>query len=117
MARGMPRTARTRPSGDHLTRLDSTCISRTYSRSLPSFCGSNTTRVEIYVSFNPALNNTDFILEYEQSLSVSGDATTRTITAGATATAELYQTIRVRNKLQKISIGRYLMPAQITIVD
>jgi hypothetical protein len=78
---------------------------------------SRGTKVEIYVSFNPALNNTDFILEYEQNLAVSGDATARTITAGAQATAELYQVVRVRNKIQKISVGRYRMPAQVTIMD
>jgi hypothetical protein len=75
------------------------------------------TQVEIYVSFNPALNNTDFYLAYEQAVAVTGNGTTRTLTAGVAAVAELYQTVMVRNRLQKVSIGRYLLPMQMTIVD
>jgi hypothetical protein len=76
---------------------------------------TNGTRVEIYLSFNPHLNNTEFYLEYEQPLSVTGGATSRIITAQATAIAELYRATKVKNKYVLTSIGRYYMPMQMVI--
>lgn len=76
---------------------------------------TNGTRVQIYLSFNPNLNNTEFYLEYEQPLSVSGGATNRIITADASAIAELYRATKVKNKYVLTSIGRYYMPMQMVI--
>jgi len=78
---------------------------------------SRGTNVEIYLSFNPALNNTDFYLAYEQPLQVTDDQGTRTVVAGPNAIAELYRAVRVKNKVQLISLGRYRMPMRITMVD
>jgi hypothetical protein len=73
------------------------------------------TRVEIYVSFHPAENNTEFYIEYEQPLDVTGTATSRTITASPTAVAELYRVTQVRNKTVLTSVGRYFLPMQMVI--
>ena len=70
----------------------------------------------MYVSFHPNLNNTEFYLEYEQPLTVTVTGTsTRAITAGANAIAELYRATRVKNKYVLTSIGRYKMPMQMVI--
>lgn len=77
---------------------------------------SRGTGMNIYVSFHPALNNTEFYIEYEQPVSVSSDTSgTRTVTAGPTAIAELYQVTRVKNRLVFTSVGRYYMPMEMTI--
>lgn len=76
---------------------------------------SRGTGMNIYVSFHPALNNTEFYIEYQQPVSVSGTSGTRTLTAGPTAIAELYQVTRVKNRLVFTSVGRYYMPMQMTI--
>jgi len=63
------------------------------------------------------LNNTEFYIEYEQPVSVSvGDTpSTRTLTAGSNAIAELYRATRVKNRYVFTSLGRYYMPMQMTI--
>ena len=77
---------------------------------------TNGTRVEIYVSFNPDLNNTEFYVEYEQPLMVAVTGpSTRTITADANAIAELYRATKVKNKYVLTSVGRYYMPMQMVI--
>ena len=77
---------------------------------------SRGTGMNIYVSFHPALNNTEFYIEYEQPVSVSSDTSgTRTVTAGLSAIAELYRVTRVKNRLVFTSVGRYYMPMEMTI--
>jgi hypothetical protein len=73
------------------------------------------TRVEIYVSFDPAANNTEFYVEYEQPLSVTGTGASRTITASSTAVAELYRVTRVKNRNVLTSVGRYYLPMHMVI--
>jgi hypothetical protein len=76
---------------------------------------SRGTGMSIYVSFHPNLNNTEFYIEYEQPVSVSGTLSTRTLTAGPNEIAELYQVTRVKNRLVFTSVGRYYLPMQMTI--
>lgn len=73
------------------------------------------TAMSIYVSFHPDLNNTEFYIEYEQPVSVAGTSSTRTLTAGPNAIAELYRVTRVKNRLVFTSVGRYYMPMEMTI--
>ena len=76
---------------------------------------SRGTAVSIYVSFHPDLNNTEFYVEYEQPVNVSGTSTTRTLTAAPSAIAELYRATRTKGRYVFTSLGRYYMPMQITI--
>jgi len=78
---------------------------------------SRGTGMNMYVSFHPDLNNTEFYIEYEQPVSVCvGDTpSTRTLTAGSNAIAELYRATRVKNRYVFTSLGRYYMPMQMTI--
>jgi hypothetical protein len=76
---------------------------------------SRGTGMTIYVSFHPDLNNTEFYIEYEQPVSVSGTTNTRTLAAGSNAIAELYRATRVKNRYVFTSVGRYYMPMQMTI--
>ena len=76
---------------------------------------SRGTGMNIYVSYHPDLNNTEFYIEYEQPVSVSGTSDTRTVTAGPMAIAELYQVTRVKGRLVFTSVGRYYMPMEMTI--
>jgi hypothetical protein len=69
----------------------------------------------MYLSFHPNLNNTEFYLEYEQPVTVAGTSSARTLTAGASAIAELYRATRVKNRYVLTSVGRYYMPIQMTI--
>lgn len=56
-----------------------------------------------------------FTLKFEQPLSVTGaPGSSRTITAGGAAIAELYRNVTIRNKIKLVSIGRYKMPFQVT---
>ena len=76
---------------------------------------SRGTGMSMYVSFHPDLNNTEFYIEYEQPVLVSGTSSTRTLTAGPSAIAELYRATRVKNRYVFTSVGRYYMPMQMTI--
>lgn len=55
-----------------------------------------------------------FELSFEQNVGVTSvSATTRVMTASATAIAELYQKVGVSGK--KVSLGRYYMPFSLTV--
>ena len=56
-----------------------------------------------------------FYVKYEQPVSVIGNSSERTLTAGPSAIAELYKVSRVKNRLVLTSVGRYYMPMQMTI--
>lgn len=58
------------------------------------------------------VNGGAFLLEFEDNISVTGSATSRTLTAGSGAIAELYL---VQAKGPKLSLGRFRMPFSITV--
>ena len=65
------------------------------------------TRADIVFSLEPDFQNTDFSLEFEQRLDVSGDAVTRTFVAGASSVAVL-------RKGQTV-LGRFNLPFSLQV--
>ena len=78
---------------------------------------SNGTPVKLILNLQPFFaNNTytnqgAFELDFEQNVPVSGSATSRTVTAGPGAVAELYL---IQAKGSKVSLGRFRMPFSLT---
>lgn len=70
------------------------------------------TAVTLPISLQPDFSGTGFELDFEQPAGVTGDATTRFLTAGPDAVAELYKNVR---KGPRISLGRFRMPFQLTV--
>lgn len=64
-------------------------------------------------SLQPDFQGTDFDLDFEQPLSVTGTSGLRTLEAGPTAIAELYKLLK--SSQRKVSLGRYYMPFQVTV--
>ena len=72
-----------------------------------------TTPVLLAFSLSRDFRYTAFELQFEQSVPASGDiATTRTVTAGSQAIAELY---KFQDRGKKISLGRFRMPFEIVV--
>ncbi len=71
--------------------------------------------MDIYLSFHPSMNNTEFYVQFEQPLAVTAVGEARMVTAGPGAIAELYRVDRVRNRHVRTSIGRYYLPVSLTI--
>jgi len=71
-----------------------------------------TTPVVLAFSLSPDFRHTGFELQFEQSVPASGDiSTTRTVTAGTQAIAELYKL----TGRKKVSLGRFRMPFEIVV--
>jgi hypothetical protein len=72
-----------------------------------------TTPVLLAFSLSRDFRNTAFELQFEQAVPASGNvSTTRTVTAGSDAIAELY---KHQAKGKKLSLGRFRMPFQIVV--
>jgi len=72
-----------------------------------------TTPVVLPFSLSPDFRHTGFELSFEQSVPASGDiATTRRVTAGPQAIAELY---KFQKAGKKLSLGRFYMPFEIVV--
>ena len=72
-----------------------------------------TTPVLLAFSLSRDFRNTAFELQFEQPVPASGDvSSTRTMTAGSGAIAELY---KHQAKGKKLSLGRFKMPFQIVV--
>jgi hypothetical protein len=71
----------------------------------------------VWLAFNlaPDFHNTAFSLAFEQNVAVEGDSTTRTMTAGSSAIAELYKSEKVGKKTVSVSQGRFYMPFSATV--
>lgn len=69
------------------------------------------TKLDIPFSLEPDFRNTAFELNYVETLAVSAVGSGRAMTAGPGALAELYAT----SGRTKTLLGRYRMPAQITV--
>ena len=69
--------------------------------------------VTLGISLQPDFSGTGFELDFEQPAGVTGDATTRFLTAGPNAVAELYKNVQ---RGPKISLGRFRMPFQLTVI-
>jgi hypothetical protein len=76
---------------------------------------TNGSSVSLPFSLAPNYSGTDFELDSEQAVAVSGTSGVRTAEAGPAAVAELYEFETVRGKTQKVSVGRYYMPFQVTV--
>ena len=78
---------------------------------------SNGTPVMLILNLQPVFKNNTytnqgaFELNFEQNVPVSGSATSRTVTAGPDAVAELYL---IQPKGSKVSLGRFRMPFSLT---
>jgi hypothetical protein len=73
-----------------------------------------TTPVVLPFSLSPDFRHTGFELSFEQSVPASGDiSTTRTVTAGPQAIAELYRYEPKGGR--KVSLGRFRMPFEIVV--
>lgn len=70
------------------------------------------TTVTLPFSLQPDFRGTDFGLDFEQAVPVTGGSTERVLQAGPDAIAELYQTTKTG---QKISLGRFRMPFTLTV--
>ncbi len=79
--------------------------------------GALTTGVSLLFSLDSDFHDTDFALDFQQPLPVTGIGTTRTVTATSTSTAELYQFVSVNGKLIKSSLGIYYMPFELTVAE
>lgn len=66
------------------------------------------------INLTPNFQVTAFELQFEQSLPVTGDDTTRTMSADASPVAELYQYTGNGNK--KVSLGRFHMPFALEVM-
>jgi len=65
------------------------------------------------INLEPNFEKTAFELQFEQSVTVAGDATTRVMSSDSTRVAELYKyTGKGSNKL---SLGRFRMPFELTV--
>jgi hypothetical protein len=74
------------------------------------------TRASLAISLQPDFQGTSaFFLEFEQNVGVAGDATSRTMTAGAGSIAELYKSTKVGKKTVDVSLGRFSMPFSLTV--
>jgi hypothetical protein len=72
-----------------------------------------TTPVLLAFSLSRDFRNTAFELQFEQAVPASGDvSSTRTVTAGSGAIAELY---KHQAKGKKLSLGRFRMPFEIVV--
>ncbi len=72
-----------------------------------------TTAVVLPFSLSRDYGGTGFELQFEQAVPASGDvSTTRTLTAGSGAIAELY---KFQAKGKKLSLGRFRMPFEIVV--
>jgi hypothetical protein len=74
---------------------------------------STGTHASVRFSLAPDFQNTDFELDFEQTLDVDGDSMTRTMIASSDTIAELY---RFTGKgANKVSLGRFRMPFGMTV--
>jgi len=72
------------------------------------------TTVTIPFSLSPDFNGTDFELDFEAAVPVSGGSTIRTLNAPAGLVADLY---KYNKHGGKVSLGRFVMPFQLTVTE
>jgi len=72
------------------------------------------TPLTLRINLEPDFRYTAFELQFEQSVPVTGGSTTRTMSAGSSLVAELYQYTGQGNK--KVSLGRFHMPFELEVM-
>ena len=71
------------------------------------------TPLTLRINLAPDFRYTAFELQFEQAVPVTGGATTRVMAAGSNAVAELYRFTGKGG--QKVSLGRFCMPFELTV--
>ncbi len=89
---------------------------RIIANSLFSTSASSTT-VLLPFSLKPDFSGTAFELDFELAVPFTGSGILRLLEGGPDAVAELYQFVKTGHTTTKVSIGRYKMPFQLTVVE
>jgi hypothetical protein len=78
---------------------------------------TNGATVSLPFSLQPNFSGTDFELDFEQPLPVTGSSGLRTLTAGPSSIAELYELGKASGGRSptKTSLGRFYMPFEVTV--
>ena len=78
----------------------------------------STTPLTLFLNLNANFRETDFELDFLNPVPFTGSGTTRVLTAGPdAANSQLAELYRINEAGQKVSVGIYNMPLQVTVTE